>query len=552
MKFLTKHFAMRTLMSIAILANVLISYNVRLVQAQQGVYPQCSPPPDIIWIERRLHWDGDPNHYFYEINFETDYLPGVLLGEVAPGPANIAYWHDNALRAMSVAARNWGAYFCHKHQLRDYQQNLVPYWGVWDNDTDQVYWPERTDVSDAEKDRYAARASDTSGIHMTFNNALFDAQYRAETGNPTDSWVSSGYAYLVGVPDPITTDATTGPGFSQIGSQRWASGSDPTPDDSFHPRWSNYQQILVHYYTGIHVRDGSANRLTPAYRWLPLSVDWHTPDNRLPTMYYTQTYMVTFWVQNVGTTTWPGSDQVYLSYHGWEPGGAQAQGVGISQAVAPGETITETLTLHPPASASPGTPHWLRFDMLLDPDGWFSELEPERPWPTYDVTVCVNGPCQVFLPLAMKNWTSVFLFDTFNPINPDWDFYTGTGCNLSEHVHVDTTNGHDDTYSLFITEQVGLNTCTSGTRITLSVPPGISPLTLAYWYRRDDPTYGKFRVRADDHVISSGWASSSWQRNTLDISAYAADGQVTLAFEVPNTLGNRHALLFDEITVSSQ
>jgi hypothetical protein len=418
--------------------------------------------------------------------------------------------------------------------------------------------------------------------YLTVSGAVtpIDAEYRAENGDPTNpcpddlgdcppegencpgllqpGFYPDQYPYLKGVADPISAGASRSQadcnsvGMSQQGAQRWAQGIAYS-GDPWSVRWDRADQILVHYYTGVHLRDSDTNRLTPAYRWVPLSVDWHTPDNHVPSpMYYTQTYTVTFWVQNVGTTTWYDPDQVYLSYHGW-PGGARAQGDRSSFPVAPGETMTDTVTLYLSETIPPGTPQRLRFDMLLESDGWFSELESERPWPTYDATVCVNGPCRVFLPMVMRNWTSIFLFDTFNPMNPNWEIYTSDpGGNASDYVHVYTADGHDDSYSLFITEQVGHYSYTSGARITLTVPSGVSPLTLSYWYRRVDSRYGYFRVKVDGQVVQSGTGSTSWQQRTLDISGYATDGEVTLTFEVPKKAGYRHALIFDEITVSTQ
>jgi hypothetical protein len=364
---------------------------------------------------------GDNNHpYPYGstnpvmVSIETDYLLDVVPQELPPD-----IYHRTALEAQAIAARTY-AYFHIQHGH------------TFDNSTNkQVFIPYKfeslppTTFPDNASDPCAS--SNLNAQQQTICNALTHRYYVSYSGdspahtmffadalNHTRTYTNS--AYLVQVEDPISSacdagDSGHGHGLSQKGASRWARGNqcsrtDSQPGAPWSVRWDCPEQILAHYYTGIHVRDASASRLTPAYRWLPLSVDWHTPDNHLPVMYYTQTYTVTFWLQNAGTTTWPSTEQVYLSYHGWEAGGVQAQGVGIAQVVAPGETIAETLTLHPSASAPPGTPHRLRFDMLLDPGGWFSELEPGRAWPTYDVTVCVNGPCRVFLPLAMKNWVA--------------------------------------------------------------------------------------------------------------------------------------------------
>jgi len=54
-------------------------------------------------------------------------------------------------------------------------------------------------------------------------------------------------------------------------------------------------------------------------------------------------------------------------------------------------------------------PNWgpgaytLRFDIYGTSaygNFWFGDSG----WPTYDVSVCVDGPCKAFIPLALKNY----------------------------------------------------------------------------------------------------------------------------------------------------
>jgi hypothetical protein len=81
------------------------------------------------------------------------------------------------------------------------------------------------------------------------------------------------------------------------------------------------------------------------------------------------------------------------------------------------------------------------------------------------------------------------------------------------------------------------------------VPPGIASLKLSYWYVRAG-NLGNFQVLADGQQIGGvPGAPTTWQQQTLDITSYATDGQITLDFKVPSQIGNSHALLFDEITV---
>ena len=120
------------------------------------------------------------------------------------------------------------------------------------------------------------------------------------------------------VKDPVGAnyEPERNPGMGQINADHWASGHDPTPNDRFRPAWSSYRHILVHYYTDIHLEDTSGARLTNGYRWNPLSIDWHTPDNQSPTMQHGGAYSVTVQVQNTSIYYWPVSGQASfaLSY----------------------------------------------------------------------------------------------------------------------------------------------------------------------------------------------------------------------------------------------
>lgn len=389
---------------------ILVLMTVQIVWSQFS--PNCVQPPVTLWVNRvaRPPLQGSP---YVELNVE-DYVTGALEGEMGPIPS-IPQWNDEALRAGSVAIRTWGAYWCHKHPFENTPYGNIQ--GLYDTSNAPYYDQEYDPGHSGNTIRYSQEVTDTQGIYLTYNDVLIDAQHRARNGDPTNPlenpFTPTSYPYLRSVVDPVAAaEIRSQPdeqsvGLAQKGSHYWASGQDPTTADRFYPQWGSYAQILTHYYTDVHLKDASGSRLTPNYRWVPLSVNWQTADNHVPIMDSNQSYAVTFWIQNTGLTTWP-SGRTQLSFHGWEPGDLQAQRThNLSQSVAPGDTITETLTLYPPASAQPGTPYGLRFEMFLwdDYDEWqgFSVLEVGRPWPTYDVTACVNGPCKVFIPLALKN-----------------------------------------------------------------------------------------------------------------------------------------------------
>lgn len=83
------------------------------------------------------------------------------------------------------------------------------------------------------------------------------------------------YDYLRSVEDPISYDPDiTGiisdthahqRGLSQNGASRWGFGNSSRHGSAtpWPVRWEDYRQILVHYYTGVHIVDSQGNTHTP-------------------------------------------------------------------------------------------------------------------------------------------------------------------------------------------------------------------------------------------------------------------------------------------------
>ena len=72
----------------------------------------------------------------------------------------------------------------------------------------------------------------------------------------------------------------------------------------------------------------------------------------------------------------------------------------------PHEGYTFTLTINDIPDWGPGA-YTLKFDMVFSSTWgtsfWFSSSgQPD--WPTYDVGICVDGLCKVFLPVVLKNY----------------------------------------------------------------------------------------------------------------------------------------------------
>ncbi len=117
--------------------------------------------------------------------------------------------------------------------------------------------------------------------------------------------------------------------------------------------------------------------------------------------------MGAFHLQNTGTTTWP-AGAICFGFHGWEQIGLNQTGsqlaTTLAQSVPSGEDTSINFFIYAPGSAKRGEVYRLRFDMFLDDsfgDISFSEAEAGRPWPTYDVTICIEAYL-VYLPTILK------------------------------------------------------------------------------------------------------------------------------------------------------
>ncbi|MEM9195604.1 MAG: SpoIID/LytB domain-containing protein [Myxococcota bacterium] len=161
-----------------------------------GTRASLESPPATVRIWRR-GLDGSTRSCSGRVDvleFE-EYIKGVLPHEWIPS------WHDNSLRAGSLA-------------IRTYIWNWVRRGGKYDcadlDDTarSQVYRDDRTD-------RATAAVDLTRGQAITRNGELVSGEYSAENGTPTAD----------GIDDPLCEGRELfghGRGMCQWGSQRWA------------------------------------------------------------------------------------------------------------------------------------------------------------------------------------------------------------------------------------------------------------------------------------------------------------------------------------------
>ena len=362
------------------------------------------------------------------IPIETYYLLNVISTEMNP----MIYGEPIALHAQTIAARSF---------LGWYLNNAPEY---YNNSNDrQVFVPFKFDSLKPESNPMEPFISEPCA-----SNSLNNAQQKVCTATNSHYYIAREYdnpanlpafseftadvfaqtrdhpelyrfSYLLGVDDPISTACDANDfgynlaGMSQEGANRWARGhecSSPSapiepgndPGDYWSVQWNTVEQILFHYYTGVHLRDESGNLLSASYRWNPLQV------TGLPMIPGSgSTYNVYVQVQNVGTAEYE-CEFPYVNYslkYRWNKTG-QSEYIGTNVInlcdLVEGESYGETISLQVPSWGS-GT-YSLDFDVFAYTpyssysSFWFSDYD----WPSYNLRLCVNHPCQTNIPIVSR------------------------------------------------------------------------------------------------------------------------------------------------------
>lgn len=110
---------------------------------------------------------------------------------------------------------------------------------------------------------------------------------------------------------------------SQDGAGRWARGNQCSTsgagDQPWSVRWDDFRQILVHYYTGVHLLDANNNNiaLTPDNRWNLLWIQ-----SLPPSLATSSSYDISLKFQNTSTWDWAPPNPGVLGYQ-WTARGAQ-------------------------------------------------------------------------------------------------------------------------------------------------------------------------------------------------------------------------------------
>lgn len=202
--------------------------------------------PDGTWYNQ---WKTVP----FDGTSVTAYVPGVVMGEL--GGASLASgsgwpyhgwtWHDEAVKAQSIAARTFGSFRA--------ERRSEPGWmGIFGNSSDQVYRPFRTDISESTKQRYRDLSDMYNGMYLAYSSPptqrhkvnLVEALYSRDVGNPSPSlWYpnpANSYPYLPSVANQHSTGVLYGVGgMPQLPLQGWTAtgGGNVT-----------FWQLLSHYY----------------------------------------------------------------------------------------------------------------------------------------------------------------------------------------------------------------------------------------------------------------------------------------------------------------
>jgi hypothetical protein len=334
---------------------------------------------------------------------------------VVPSEITVSSYLAPAVQAQAIAARTYAFW----HIKTDAQQPG----SINNTDEYQVFIPRTYDRLSAEAQRQVDAAvlqnryylSYKEGytvniygqnITLTEQDPIF-AEFTADVRERTIA--NAPYAYLASVDDPISSHPTVptllghGHGLSQNGAGRWARGSesyrcDPDPAPCSPPieppaqawsvQWQDVLQILSHYYTNIHLRDtnNSNQQRTPVYRWVPLKLQWAPNADDPPARVCAGTALQpTVWIQNSGTATWRQGKVSLLARNDTQASAILAPTGLIPQEVLPGDSVTTTVRLYPPAGHPAGTPYTYSLDMIDENSGYFSGQTSS--WPVYTGTI---------------------------------------------------------------------------------------------------------------------------------------------------------------------
>lgn len=361
------------------------------INSNLGLYPFGSVNPVTVQIEG--------------ISVNNRYLRDVVAQEMSP-----SLFDPVAIRAQAIAARTYAYWHIKAASAID---NSTQFQAFIPRAYDQFSADEKSVIDTALADRF----------YMSFRNDFFNGLRTVSQDEPifsefsadaylqtvTHSQQNPRHPYLLGVQEPINYDpaipaiiAITNAhqrGMSQNGASRWARGTSsyrPNAGEQWSVRWSESNQILTHYFTGIQVRNANAsnNIVTPPYRWVPLKLNWGVY-NPTPILTCAGEHSVSVQLQNTGTTGWANNEVSVVVLNN----GQQFASANIPTSVAAGNgVVTTTITLNLAAN----TYYYFRFDMKLNNSNTLFSVQSPA-WPNYLIPsiYAINCPYKAYIPSAM-------------------------------------------------------------------------------------------------------------------------------------------------------
>ena len=264
------------------------------------------------------------------------YLRDVIPQEMSPGTH-----HALAVQAQAVAARTYSYWHI---QQGSQINNSTQFQAFIPRKYDSLPAAQRAIIDTAVQDRhYLSQATNDSPLFAEF---FADIPLRTLNGS---------FPYLMAVEDPISshpavTQQGHGHGLSQNGASRWAFGNRSYLGtlDPWSVTWTTRNQILTHYYTGIHVRNANNGNaiLTPERRFNALYLNWARP----PAFPNGICNRITVWLHNTGTGEWLGADRNIYDREigiGYCWGQSCFTAGYLPQSVVPGKDQLVSLTIQP-------------------------------------------------------------------------------------------------------------------------------------------------------------------------------------------------------------
>ncbi|NJN65625.1 MAG: SpoIID/LytB domain-containing protein [Chloroflexaceae bacterium] len=391
------------------------------------IYTRCTPPNDIEFGCTAKTTDEYP--YPYNTNPVTIDIERDYLLDVVPGELNPREFHRTAVAAQAVLARTYAYWHIHNPTK------------TIDNSTDfQVFVPHRFELAgrtseddpnvpdnpddpchSSNLDRYQQivcnAVEDHRYISCQNNIAPAHTEFFADIPNRTND---GGTDCLRAVDDPISSHPKIeqdghGRGLSQKGASRWVRGnlSGYVEKDAgrWSVQWDHPEQLLVHYYTGIHLREATTLEDTiPARRWNILDLRLDTPTGQyIPPFLVERSDFpmeITIQFQNTSTGDWDCQGRTYSLRYWWVKYGftdyLSRNAVSVC-GLSKGDPSTEvSFSINDLPEWGAGTYH-IRFDiyeeiLVTPPRGeWFED----GGWYPQNVELCID--CfSAYLPLLMK------------------------------------------------------------------------------------------------------------------------------------------------------